>query len=127
MDIRVISEREILEVLKLIAKLFPEAYPVLKENDKIYVATERKKIVGFLHITEKEDRIFLNGIGIIEEYRGKHIGTEFMEHLIEEAKDRPIYLKVTEKNFIAQALYEKFGFVPKRYGRKYVLVKNPEN
>ncbi|MFH2106851.1 MAG: GNAT family N-acetyltransferase [Candidatus Micrarchaeota archaeon] len=127
MEIRIISETEILDVLKLIAKLFPKAYPVLKENDQIYVAIEGEKIIGFLHMTEKEDKILLNGIGIVEEYRGKHVGTKLMGHLIDEAKDRPIYLKVTEKNFIAQALYEKFGFVPKRYGRRYVLVKSPEN
>ena len=55
----------------------------------------------------------LAAMGIAKEYRGKGVGTWFMEKLIEEARernDREMNLEVIEQNEAAVQLYKKAGF-----------------
>lgn len=127
MRIRKVKKEELIEAIKLITSIFPNAKIEITNDDNIYLATDKKKIVGFLHIISKHEKLILQGIGIKPTYRGNHIGTQLMGYLIKNAKDRQIFLKVKDNNFIAQTLYEKFGFIPKKYGNAWVLVRQPEN
>ncbi len=127
MRIRKVKSNEIIEVLKFIAETFPNSNISISENDTIYLATENKEIVGFMHTTEEPDKVLLNGIGTRKEDRGKMVGTKLMNYLVNKIKNKPIFLKVKDKNFVAQKLYHKFGFIPKKFGEVYILVKQPEN
>ena len=121
------EEDEIPGVIAFIQEIFPNADVEIQEDDIVYIAELKKEIVGFAHLRILNDKILLNGIGTKKGYRGKHIATQLLEFLVENIKDTPIFLKVKEHNFIAQHVYEKYGFLTKRYGDSHILVKNPEN
>lgn len=64
-------------------------------------------------------------VGILSEYRGKGIGTEFFRRLdiwAEEMKVSRLELTVICENSVAKHLYEKNGFEIEGIKRKSVLV-----
>ena len=71
------------------------------------------KIVGFLLYSLIYDRIEIDNIEVMGEYRNKGIGTKLMSYLIAiaiENKVINITLEVRISNEIARNLYKKFGF-----------------
>jgi len=116
-------------VLPLIKKIFPNADIEVDEDDLFYVAIHKSKIVGFLHITEKEKYFILKGIGVDERYRNFGNGTSLMEKVEELSKltEKKIVLKVKCMN-PAISLYERFGFTMARpFGPVYTLIKKVHN
>ena len=75
---------------------------------KIFVYFVDNKIVGYIYYSVIYDRIELNQIEVLFEYRNKGIATILMERLLEESLD--ITLEVRIDNEIAINLYRKFGF-----------------
>lgn len=75
---------------------------------RIFVYFVDNKIVGYIYYSVIYDRIELNQIEVLFEYRNKGIATILMEKLLEEALD--ITLEVRIDNEIAINLYRKFGF-----------------
>ena len=75
---------------------------------RIFVYFVDNKIVGYIYYSVIYDRIELNQIEVLFEYRNKGIATILMERLLEEALD--ITLEVRIDNEIAINLYRKFGF-----------------
>lgn len=75
---------------------------------RIFVYFVDNKIVGYIYYSIIYDRIELNQIEVLFEYRNKGIATILMEKLLEEALD--ITLEVRIDNEIAINLYRKFGF-----------------
>ena len=67
--------------------------------------------VGRLRIVRGAE-IYIGGMQILPEYRGRGIGTAILESLIAESKQtsKPIRLKVFHNNPPALSLYEKVGF-----------------
>lgn len=67
--------------------------------------------VGRLRIVRDED-LYIGGLQILPEYRGKWIGTTILERLIEESKEtlKSIRLEVFHSNTLALKLYKKLGF-----------------
>ena len=116
-------------VLPIIKKIFPNADIEVDEDDLFYVAIHKSKIVGFLHITEKEKYFILKGIGVDERYRNFGNGTSLMEKVDELSKltEKKIVLKVKCMN-PAISLYERFGFtMAKPFGPVYTLIKKVHN
>lgn len=87
------------------------------------VAKDNDKIVGTLQWCVKEDPnagvAEFEEVHVLEECRGKGIGSRLVERGIEEVKQyfkkhsirlRTIYLFIDENNKEARSLYEKFGF-----------------
>jgi len=116
-------------VLPLIKKIFPNADIEVDEDDLFYVAINKSKIVGFLHLTEREKYIILRGIGVDEGHRNIGNGTSLMAKVDELSK-------ITEKNIVlkvkclnpAISLYERFGFTMARpFGPVYTLIKKVSN
>ena len=71
------------------------------------------KVVGYLEYSLIYDRIELDNIMVIDEYRRKGIGTKLMSYLVNKAinlKVVNITLEVRVSNEIARNLYKKFGF-----------------
>ena len=80
------------------------------------------QIVGFVNYSIIYERAEINYIYIEEEYRNKHIASEFMELIITDAIDSGcvnISLEVSVNNKAGLALYEKYGFEKMGMRKKY--------
>lgn len=103
------------------------SYNVLKqelENDKTkyIIAKEKNKVVGFAGISVIFDEATLNNIVVKKSYRGRGIGGELLETLIELCSDlnlKSFTLEVNVENTPAIKLYEKFGFKNLGIRKKY--------
>lgn len=72
-----------------------------------------EKSVAYLEYSLIYDRMEIDNIIVMEEYRGNGIGTKLMAHLISLAigyRVDNITLEVRVSNEIARNLYKKFGF-----------------
>lgn len=78
---------------------------------EIQVIYSGKNPVGRLRIVRDED-LYIGGLQILPEYRGKWIGTTILERLIEESKEtlKSIRLEVFHSNTLAFKLYKKLDF-----------------
>ena len=103
------------------------SYNVLKqelENDKTkyIIAKEKNEVVGFAGISVIFDDATLNNIVVKKSYRGKGIGGEMLETLIDLCSDmnlKTFTLEVNVENTPAIKLYEKFGFKNLGIRKKY--------
>ena len=71
------------------------------------------KSVGFMEYSIIYDRMELDNIMVLEEYRGQGIGKKLMSYLVSEAiliRALNITLEVRISNVVARELYKKFGF-----------------
>lgn len=74
---------------------------------------DNNEIIGYLDYSLIYDRIEIDNIFVLKEYRNKKIGTKLMEYLVNIAKENNlinITLEVRESNIVAIHLYEKIGF-----------------
>ena len=101
------------------------SYNVLKQelvNDKTkyIIAKEKNEVVGFAGISVIFDEATLNNIVVKKSCRGKGIGGEMLETLIDLCSDmnlKTFTLEVNVENTIK--LYEKFGFKNLGIRKKY--------
>ncbi len=80
------------------------------------------RIVGYLNYSDIYDRIEINQIEVLEEYRRQHVASILLKSLIEWAASTHkvnITLEVRCDNEAALGLYQKFGFVSKALRRGY--------
>ena len=104
------------EVVKEIKSMDPS---VLKQelenpNTTYIIAKEGNQVVGFAGISVCLDEATLNNIVVKKSCRGRGIGGELLESLIDicsELNLKTFTLEVNTKNEPAIHLYEKFGFV----------------
>ncbi len=71
------------------------------------------KSVGYLEYSLIYDRMEIDNINVLEEYRNKGIGTKLMAYLVSMAINLRVVnitLEVRVSNDIARNLYKKFGF-----------------
>lgn len=81
--------------------------------DDILVYKLNNQIIGFVHILSTIDSIDLINIGVDQEHRNKHIGTNLLQYVIinNAIKDnKNIFLEVKETNINAIKLYENNEF-----------------
>ena len=103
------------------------SYNVLKqelENDKTkyIIAKEKDEVVGFAGISVIFDEATLNNIVVKKSCRGRGIGGELLETLIDLCSDlklKSFTLEVNVENTPAIKLYEKFGFKNLGIRKKY--------
>ena len=103
------------------------SYNILKqelENEKTtyVVAKENNEIVGFAGMMVFMDEATLNNIVVKKSCRGRGIGGELLEALIEICADlnmKSFTLEVNVSNIPAIKLYEKFGFQNLGIRKKY--------
>ena len=103
------------------------SYNILKQelenkNTTSIVAKENNEIVGFAGISTCLDEATLNNIVVKKSYRGRGIGGELLESLIDLCGDlhmRTFTLEVDTENAPAIHLYEKFGFKNLGVRKKY--------
>lgn len=103
------------------------SYNVLKQelvsqNTTYIIAKENSEVVGFAGISVCLDEATLNNIVVKKSCRGKGIGGELLESLIELCSDmnmKLLTLEVNTQNTPAIKLYEKFGFKNQGIRKKY--------
>lgn len=94
------------------------SYNVLKQelensNTTYIIAKENNQVVGFAGIMTCLDEATLNNIVVKKSCRGRGIGGELLDSLIDlcsELKMKTLTLEVNVSNLPAIKLYEKFGF-----------------
>lgn len=94
------------------------SYNVLKQelandNTTYIVAKENNEVIGFAGISTCLDEATINNIVVKKSFRGRGIGGELLEALIELCADlnmKSLTLEVDVSNEPAIHLYEKFGF-----------------
>ena len=86
-----------------------EAFICAYGKDIKIIMDEVKKI-GFYHGEMLENGGFeIGNICIIPEYQGKGIGTRLLKNILEEHRDKDIYLRYFKQNPVVK-LYERLGF-----------------
>jgi GNAT superfamily N-acetyltransferase len=100
------------------------------ETDVMFLAFVDDRPVGWISAESHADGREL-GLGIIDGYRGRGIGSALMETIIDWAGEVTLVLRVFPHNERARALYRKFGFVelehkygvwPRRNGEFWDLI-----
>ena len=87
----------------------------IKENFMAiyYVAVEDGRIIGYAGMWHVITEGHITNVGVLEDARGKGVGSMLMEKLIDVALEKEmigITLEVRMGNAPAQALYHKYGF-----------------
>jgi len=130
------THRDIRRVLKIERQCFQQPYSreIFEEELKIkaaqvWVATYRRKIVGYIDFWRVADEIELVSIAVHPQFYRQGIARVLMEGMFKDAvlhNVRHIVLDVRINNHMAQKLYEQFGF--KRVGlRKKYYSDNQED
>jgi len=107
----------------------------IQNNNPQFVALADKTVVGWCVIVPKPQPIYRHagvlGMGIVEGYRGRGIGTALIRATLDAARQRGlkrIELQVRENSLSAVALFEKSGFVKEGVMRKQAFIDgNYEN
>jgi len=121
-SVRRASEREIYSITVLTRKFFPyidfgleTILKRLRSKKFVYfVALYQGHTVGFVDIELKKKQAKILGLAVLEEFRGKGIGSALLKKAIDFAREKrksEIVLLVSEANPAAQRIYEKFGFI----------------
>lgn len=74
---------------------------------------EEGKVIGYLNYSYIYDRIEIDNIEVLKEFRNQKIGTKLMTYLIYNAIEKHVInitLEVRKSNEVARNLYKKFGF-----------------
>ena len=87
-----------------------------KKDNPFYYRIEyviNNEVVGYLEYALLYERIEIENIFVLENYRSNGIGSKLMEYLIDTCYDKMlvnITLEVRRSNIIAISLYKKYGF-----------------
>jgi ribosomal protein S18 acetylase RimI-like enzyme len=95
--------------------------------DEIQVVCLFSEPIGRLRIVRGSE-IYIGGMQILPEYRGRGFGTAILESLIEESRQtaKPIRLEVFHNNLPAFRLYQKVGFkVVEENDQQKIMVYEP--
>ena len=82
--------------------------------------------LALMHQSTAPDEFYVDGVAVVDEMRGKGIGSELFKRLERNASEkgiRTISLGVVDTNPGAEALYKRLGFVEKSRGTVWPLGK----
>lgn len=154
MNIRRAEKKDIPQIENLlyqVAKVHADGRPDLfKSGEKKYTTEELEKIIDDnnrpIFIGEEENRIlgyafciyqqnnsnvltdikslYIDDLCVLEDTRGKHVGTQLYEYVLDVAKENGCYnvtLNVWECNAGAKKFYEKCGLQVQKIGMEKIL------
>ncbi|MDX6246153.1 MAG: [ribosomal protein S18]-alanine N-acetyltransferase [Frankiales bacterium] len=123
------------KLLPLEAELFPEEqwsetmfWSELAQDSRLYLVAERTdddgsvEVVGYAGLCCYVGEAYIQTIGVIQQAQGTGIGGLLLTALLEECVRRGedvVTLEVRADNPTAQAVYERFGFLPIGLRRRY--------
>ena len=82
-------------------------------NQKLHIARVAGKSIGIVRVATYPDSVFINGLGVLPEYRGRGIGRYILRQAVNgllEDNQGPIMLEVETDNRDALSLYYSSGF-----------------
>ncbi len=83
----------------------------VEEEDLMYVALDKGKLVGGIHVSITDDSMYIGYLVVDEAKRGKGIGKRLMSLIEESAKSHEIYsINLGTVSFQAKEFYEKLGY-----------------
>ena len=98
-----------------------------KKENKIFVATDKNKIIGSIRVRMKNPRLaVLRQISVTEKYRNKGIGTELIKKAISYLKTKKVEKVVARsdsKNKTGMIFLVQNGFVPESVMREHYKKK----
>ncbi|WP_299392285.1 N-acetyltransferase [uncultured Gelidibacter sp.] len=99
-------------------------------NDYFYVAEEHQNVVGYAlgNLTKHMNQGWMLSLGVHPEYRGKHIGKQLSEKLVEALESSfssEICLTVHPDNTSAIRIYEALGFENSKFDDGYYGPNEP--
>jgi [ribosomal protein S18]-alanine N-acetyltransferase len=105
------------------------AYVTELSNRSAYYVVARlgEQIVGYAGLWIIMDEAHITTIGVDPVCRGKKVGEQLLVAMLDEAVargGRRVTLEVRERNYVAQNLYRKYGFVPAAIRRGYYTDNN---
>ena len=105
-----------------------------KSDTPIFVAVEGEQVLGYgfciieqFHqhsVMKDRTTLYIDDLCVLEECRGKHIGTAIYQKILEYAKWRGCYnvtLNVWSCNESAMKFYESLGLKPQKVGMEAIL------
>lgn len=105
-----------------------------KSDTPIFVAVEEDKVLGYgfcimeyyrQHpVMTDRTTLYIDDLCVLEECRGKHIGSAIYQHILRYAKQRGCYnvtLNVWACNESAMKFYESMGLKPQKVGMETIL------
>lgn len=100
-------------------KNFKDLYNMYNDKNYIfYTLEEENEVFAYLIIYDNYDSYDLFEIAIKPEFRRKGYSKILLDKI---PKDKDIFLEVSENNFRAIKIYEKYGFVKISIRKKYYL------
>lgn len=102
-----------------------------QKNSTIFVAEENGKLIGYLFVmggsVKRTKHTAYLVIGILEEYRGKGVGTKLFDHVtnwVSKHNISRLELTVVTENESGVALYKKSGFDIEGTKRKSLIIND---
>jgi RimJ/RimL family protein N-acetyltransferase len=102
---------------------------VIRNNESQFIAISGETVIGWCDVLPKPRPAMRHsgvlGIGVLDSYRGRGIGTALLETTLNAARNKGltrIELFVRTDNERAIKLYRKFGFVVEGVLRKHMLI-----
>ena len=118
--LRNMTEAQVTFVAELEKKIFSDAWTARsimetleQPQTQIVVGEEDGKVIGYAIVYFVLDEAELTRIAVDENCRGKGVGHQLMEAVLEICRDKEIaklFLEVRESNHIARMFYQKHGF-----------------
>ena len=135
--IRLAERRDIGELLEIEEAQFPEPWTrrILldeienTETRRYTVATEKRRIVGYLGVMFVLDELHVNTIGTLPQEEGRGIATSLLDDAWADARSRGITratLEVAVSNQRAIDLYYRYGFRPVGVRKNYYEKSNED-
>jgi len=137
--IREPKDNEISKSINVLYSAFGRNPPEdIKGEEKIWKALIEWKIGKFLISEEKGKIIGVGGVfifakvssfgymAVLQEYRGKGIGTEIFRNLLEIANELNCETMILYASKLGEPIYKKFGFKRRFYGEMYQLPIQPQ-
>jgi len=137
-NIREPIDKEISKSINILYSAFGRTPPEnIKEEEKIWKALIDWEIGKFLISEENGKIIGIGGVflfekvgsfgymAVLQEYRGKGIGTEVFRNLIEIANKMNCETMILYASKLGEPIYKKFGFKRRFYGEMYQLPIQP--
>lgn len=107
---------------------------ILEDNNRpIFVGEEDNRILGYAfciyqqnksHVSTGIKSLYIDDLCVLEGIRGKHVGTQLYEYVLDVAKENGCYnvtLNVWECNAGAKRFYEKCGLQVQKIGMEKIL------
>jgi ribosomal-protein-alanine N-acetyltransferase len=135
--IRLAERRDIGELLEIEEAQFPEPWTrrILldeienTETRRYTVATEKRRIVGYLGVMFVLEELHVNTIGTLPQEEGRGIATSLLDDAWADARERGIKratLEVAVSNQRAIDLYYRYGFRPVGVRKNYYEKSNED-